>query len=91
MTIFHSLLHMIDTLLTGEDCRVYLENMRWGGKQICPHCGSISEHHYKLIKDGNFEGLYKCKDSHWRFTVRQGTMFEVELFMFIKYLRGHHC
>lgn len=76
MITFHSLLHMIDTLHTEEDCRVYLENMRWNGKPICPHCGSISEHHYKLTKDGKFEGLYKCKDCRCRFTVRQGTMFE---------------
>lgn len=48
MATFHSLLQMMDTLHTEEDCRVYLENMRWNGKPICPHCGSISEHHYKL-------------------------------------------
>lgn len=76
MATFHSLLQMMDTLHTEEDCRVYLENMRWNGKPICPHCGSISEHHYKLTKDGKFEGLYKCKDCRCRFTVRQGTMFE---------------
>lgn len=76
MATFHSLLQMMDTLHTEEDCRVYLENMRWNGKPICPHCGSISEHHYKLTKDGKFEGLYKCRDCRCRFTVRQGTMFE---------------
>lgn len=65
MTIFHSLLHMIDMLHTKKDCRIYPENMRWNGKPICPHCGSISEHHYKLTKDGKFEGLYKCKYSAW--------------------------
>lgn len=76
MVTFHSLLQMMDTLYTEEDCRVYLENMRWNGKPICPHCGSISEHHYKLTQNGEFKGLYKCKDCRCRFTVRQGTMFE---------------
>ena len=76
MATFHSLLQMMDTLHTEEDCRVYLENMRWNGKPICPHCGSISEHHYKLTQNGEFKGLYKCKDCRCRFTVRQGTMFE---------------
>ncbi len=98
MITFHSLLHMIDTLHTEEDCRVYLENMRWNGKPICPHCGSISEHHYKLTKDGKFEGLYKCKDCRCRFTVRQGTMFEgsnlplkkwfYAIYLFLSHKRG---
>ena len=76
MKPFHSLLQMIDTLHTEEDCRQYLEDMRWGGEPVCPHCGSISKHHYKLTQNGTFKGLYKCKDCRERFTVLQGTMFE---------------
>ena len=41
----HSLLQMIDTLYTGEDCKC------------------------KLTYNGEFEGLYKCKDCRERFTV----------------------
>ena len=76
MKPFHSLLQMIDTLHTEEDCRLYLEDMRWHGEPVCPHCGSISKHHYKLTQKGEFKGLYKCKDCRERFTVRIGTMFE---------------
>ena len=76
MKPFHSLLQMLDTLHTEEDCRQYLEDMRWGGEPVCPHCGSISKHHYKLTQNGKFKGLYKCKDCRERFTVTQGTMFE---------------
>lgn len=76
MKPFHSLLQMIDTLHTEEDCRQYLEDMRWSGEPVCPHCGSISKHHYKLTQNGTFKGLYKCKDCRERFTVLQGTMFE---------------
>lgn len=76
MKPFHSLLQMIDTLHTEEDCRQYLEDMRWGGEPICPHCGSISKNHYKLTQNGKFKGLHKCKDCRERFTVTQGTMFE---------------
>ena len=76
MKPFHSLLHMIDTLHTEEGCREYLEDMRWHGEPVCPHCGSISKHHYKLKQNGEFKGLYKCKDCRKRFTVTQGTMFE---------------
>ncbi len=50
MKPFHSLLQMIDTLHTEEDCRLYLEDMRWHGEPVCPHCGSISKHHYKLTQ-----------------------------------------
>lgn len=76
MNPFNSLLQMIDTLHTEDDCRQYLEDVRWGGDPICPHCGSISKYHYRLTKNGKFEGLYKCKDCRKRFTVRIGTMFE---------------
>lgn len=98
MKPFHSLLQMIDTLHTEEDCREYLEDMRWHGEPVCPHCGSISKHHYKLTQNGEFKGLYKCKDCRERFTVRQGTMFEdsnlplkkwfYAIFLFLAHKRG---
>lgn len=72
---FLSLFQMMDTLHTEEDCRVYWENMRWNGKPICPHCGSISEHYYKHTQNGG-KGLYKFKDCRCRCIVRHGTMFE---------------
>lgn len=40
---FKSLKQMLDTLRTEEECRVYLETLRWNGKPVCPHCGSMSE------------------------------------------------
>lgn len=73
---FKSLKQMLDTLRTEEECRVYLETLRWNGKPVCPHCGSMSEEHYKLTQGGEFKGLYKCRDCKKRFTVRQGIMFE---------------
>lgn len=73
---FKSLKQMLDTLRTEEECRVYLETLRWNGKPVCPHCGSMSERHYKLTQGGEFKGLYKCRDCKKRFTVRQGIMFE---------------
>lgn len=98
MQPFHSLLQMIDTLHTEEDCREYLEDMRWHGEPVCPHCGSISKHHYKLKQNGEFKGLYKCKDCRERFTVRIGTMFEdsnlplkkwfYAIFLFLSHKRG---
>lgn len=67
----------MDQLQTDMDCRLYLESIRWcNGIPTCPHCGSISENHYKLKQSGSFKGLYKCQDCRSRFTVTVGTMFE---------------
>lgn len=76
ITIFKSLVHLIETLQTENDCREFLEKLRWNYQPICPHCGSVSENHYKLRSRGRFKGLYKCKDCRNRFTVTVGTMFE---------------
>lgn len=53
-------------------CRAYMEQMRWGGDPVCPHCGQRSP--YKL-KDGK---TYRCKSKTCKkdFTVTVGTVFE---------------
>lgn len=77
MIQFKSFIHLLENLQSEEDCRLFLESVRWPDNQIvCPHCGSVSEHHYHLTVNGKFEGLYKCKDCRERFTVTVGTMFE---------------
>lgn len=76
VTIFKSLIHLMETLQTENDCREFLEKLRWKNEPICPHCGSVSESHYKLRSKGRFKGLYKCRDCRNRFTVTVGTMFE---------------
>lgn len=52
MATFHSFPQIMDALHIEENCRVYRENMRRNGRPICPHCGSISEHHYKHTQNG---------------------------------------
>ncbi|MDM1046469.1 IS1595 family transposase [Myroides sp. 1354] len=74
--IFKSLINLMETLQTENDCREYLENLRWNNEPICPHCGSVSENHYRLRAKGIFNGMYKCKHCRNRFTVTIGTMFE---------------
>jgi len=56
--------------------REWLENIRWPNGPICPHCGSVSQDHYKLEGDAHRAGLYKCKDCREQFTVTVGTVFE---------------
>jgi len=54
-----------------QTCRDYLAELRWNGRIICPHCGSIdSSYRYK---DGK---LFKCRACQKQFTVRVGTIFE---------------
>lgn len=65
-------MHLMDKLQSEEACRSFLEEIRWGNCPTCPHCGTISNKHYRLA----FKGLIKCKDCHSRFTVLTGTMFE---------------
>lgn len=55
--------------------REYLERLRWNGKPVCPHCGSVSEDHYAL-KGKQRPGLWKCRDCREQFTVTVGTVFE---------------
>lgn len=55
-----------------KSCRELLEQKRWNGRPICPHCKRQSEHHYKLKRDGH----YKCRHCRKVFTVTVGTMFE---------------
>lgn len=67
---------MLELLPTDKACREFLEQVRWNGEPVCPHCGSKSKDHYKLNQKGEFSGLYKCKDCRKRFTVTVSTMFE---------------
>ncbi|MCD8103187.1 MAG: IS1595 family transposase [Alistipes sp.] len=71
-----SFIELISVLKDKRACREFLEEQRWHGKPICPHCGVESEEHYKLKSRGEFNGLYKCKECRKRFTVTVGTMFE---------------
>lgn len=76
INIFKSILDLVDTLKTDNDCRIFLENLIWNDEPVCPHCGTQRSNHYKLKNIGTFNGLYKCKDCRNRFTVTVGTMFE---------------
>ena len=67
---------LIRSLHDKKSCREFLEQQRWNGMPVCPHCNHKSEHHYKLKFGGEFNGLYKCPKCRKRFTVTVGTMFE---------------
>ena len=59
-----------------DKAREYLERLQWPNGPTCPHCGSISESHYKLAGKAHRPGLWKCKDCRNQFSVTVGTVFE---------------
>jgi transposase-like protein len=69
----------------GEAYRL-LEDLRWKGEPVCPHCGSVRRDHYFLTpangtsrktRTGKLSErrVWKCKDCRKQFTVLVGTIF----------------
>jgi transposase-like protein len=62
-----------------KTCYQYLEQQRWNGQPVCPHCGSAKKP-YSVKPRGKFQDLpsYRCsdKDCGLPFTVRTGSIFE---------------
>ncbi len=54
---------------TDHECILYLEEVRWKGKPICPYCGSIRS--TSIHK----EWRYHCNKCHTSFSVTTGTVF----------------
>jgi transposase-like protein len=70
ITSFKNLAELTTYFPDDQSCREYLEEMRWNGKPICPHCSH--DESYKF-KDSHY---YKCKACRQKFTVTIGTIFE---------------
>ena len=65
--------------MSEDEAREMLEEIRWGGYVVCPHCGN--DQAYKLTPKGDTKtkvrnGVYKCKACRKQFTVTVGTIFE---------------
>lgn len=70
ITKFKNLAELTTYFPTDQSCREYLEQMRWNGKPVCPHCS-----HDVVFKFANGKH-YKCKACRQKFTVNIGTIFE---------------
>ena len=57
----------------AESARIYLEQRRWKGHVVCPHCGCDGR---ITARKGKRIGYYHCGDCKQEFTVRTGTIFE---------------
>ncbi len=63
---------------TDEECRAYLETMRWADGVKCPKCGATEP--YKITRKSASKNavssLYKCRACKRQFTSTVGTIFE---------------
>lgn len=81
---FNSLLELVQYFDNEHKAHYYIQQKRWGGKPICPHCqhGII----YRF-KDGK---RFKCQKCSKKFTVRMGTIFEGSKVPLTKWLIALH-
>lgn len=62
-----------------------LEQMRWGDRPVCPHCGSVAKHYFLKPQNGGRKTrtgkvsqrrVWKCKDCRSQFSVLTGTIMQ---------------
>lgn len=51
--------------------RAYIEQRRWHGQPVCPHCGEVARVQVRKV-----DGYFRCLACKVDFTVRTGTVFE---------------
>ena len=63
---------------TNEECRDFLERLRWPKGAVCPKCGA--ENPYKISRKSKTKNLvssfFKCRSCRKQFTATVGTIFE---------------
>jgi transposase-like protein len=82
-----SVLALADRLRTEADAYEFLEELRWGDKPICPHCGTDGRPYFLTPKNGESRKtrtgsesqrrVWKCSNPECRrqFSVLTGTVF----------------
>jgi transposase-like protein len=84
MSMSINVLKLADELRTEGDAYLYLEQMRWGDRAICPHCGSVRQHYFLTPKNGKARKtrtgapserrVWKCADCRKQFSAITGTI-----------------
>ncbi len=79
------ILQLAEKLRTEADAYRYLEDLRWNGRPICPHCGSVRKHYFLRPANGrnrktrtgsrSERRVWKCGDCRKQFSVLTGTIF----------------
>lgn len=60
------------TKMTEAEAREFLEEVRWQGHPVCPHCGGTDA--YRLKGTATRPGVRKCSKCRKQFTVTVGTV-----------------
>jgi transposase-like protein len=78
-------LQLADKLRTEADAYLFLEQLRWGQRPVCPHCGSVGDHYFLTPANGRSRKtrtgsaserrVWKCRDCRKQFSVLTGTPF----------------
>ena len=63
---------------SDEQCRDFLESMRWPDGPVCPKCGAGEPYTItrKTANKNAVRSLYKCRECKKQFTATVGTIFE---------------
>jgi transposase-like protein len=79
-----TILQLADKLRTEADAYKYLEDLRWSGDPVCPHCGA-HEPYFLTPKNGETRAttrgtesprrVWKCRKCRKQFSVLTGTIF----------------
>ncbi|MGD0386496.1 MAG: IS1595 family transposase [Solirubrobacteraceae bacterium] len=79
-----SILNLADKLRTEADAYLYLEELRWGDRPFCPHCGSVRKPYFLNPENGasrktrtgsaSQRRVWKCADCRKQFSVLTGTV-----------------
>lgn len=76
---FKTIAEFNDYFKDEKTCYEFLENLRWNGQPVCPHCGSTKQP-YKVKARGKFKDIpsYRCSERQCDnpFTVRTKSIFE---------------
>ncbi len=76
---------LADQLRTEADAYLFLEELRWNGRPVCPHCGSVRKAYFLKPRNGasrktrtgseSQRRVWKCADCRKQFSVLTGTIF----------------
>jgi len=76
---------LADKIRTEADAYEFLEQLRWDGQPVCPHCGSVRRPYFLTPKDGasrktrtgskSERRVWKCADCRKQFSALTGTIF----------------
>jgi transposase-like protein len=76
---------LAEKIPTEADAYRLLEDLRWDGRPICPHCGSVRQHYFLKPANGKTRKtrtgsaserrVWKCADCRKQFSALTGTIF----------------